>query len=429
MADERYMLRNFDLPFALNAIVLMVIGVAMIYSATANDETTRSYYLRQMLFIAVSVTFAIIVVIVDYEVWGNIAYGLYGTTLFALMLLFLLGRVNPAFTRWFRLGAFGVQPSEFAKVATILALAKYLDGRRGEPRLWKDLLAPSLIVGVPALMIVVQPDLGTGLVFLPILLIALYVGGTPLEHLSVIVASIAIAAGTVLVSVAKGWTFRIMYLLGAVGAVALLLVVAYCILRAIRRRPDKGLFIIIFLIFFLGLTVAFMMLRLLDLYPYQKERLVSLVNPEQDPRGIGWSIKQSITAIGSGGLGGKGFMRGTTSQLGFLPSRHTDFIFAVVGEEWGFLGAVVVLLLYFSLIARGIFMVSQARDMMGRVIVAGCISVIAAHVIVNIGMTIGIMPVTGLPLPFLSYGGSWMLTTSIMVGLILNVRMRKGLFV
>ncbi len=273
----------------------------------------------------------------------------------------LFGQSALGAQRWIQLGPITIQPSEFSKLIMIIALANMLDKRKGKLNSFWDITQVFIYVGIPFLLVLKQPDLGTSLVFLAILFGMVYMAGISSRHLMIIF-------GSALAVLPIFWHF---------------------------------------------------------LKDYQKKRLTVFIDPNVDPLGSGYHIIQSKIAIGSGMLFGKGLFSGTQSQLNFLPENHTDFIFAVIGEELGFVGAVVILLLYFILLYRGVKIAGAARDNFGMLLATGITSMMAFHVLVNVGMTAGIMPVTGIPLPLMSYGVSSLTTNLISIGILLNVYMRR----
>jgi len=297
------------------------------------------------------------------ERWG---YVFYGIALVLLVAVLAVGRTGMGAQRWLPLGPFSFQPSELGKLFMIVALAKYFadDGiTRGHTL--RQLVKPAALVLVPVLLVVKQPDLGTGMMFLFIFCALAVAAGVRFKSFIYLVISSAIAMPV-------AWSF------------------------------------------FWG-----------HLKDYQKKRLLVFISPDVDPSGAGYHIIQSKIAIGSGMLTGKGYLNGTQSQLSFLPERHTDFIFSVVSEEFGFAGSLFVLLLFLFIILWGIETANRAKDRFGSLLAVGCVAMIFFHVVINIGMTVGIMPVVGVPLPLVSYGGTSALTTLIALGLLLNVNLRR----
>jgi rod shape determining protein RodA len=351
----------------LVTLLISFLGVIFVYSATRDWQSTggglNACVVKQGLWIMVGLTTALILANIDYLKVMDFAYLAYALNLVALVFLLLFGGERFGARRWIDLGPVSVQPSEFVKITVIIALATFLGERREKAGSFMNFAGAVMLILPAALLIFLQPDLGTALVLVPILFSMLFICG---ENLRYILGSIALG----LASMPLFW----------------------------------------------GL-----------LKNYQKERLLVFINPDIDPLGAGYTIIQSRIAIGSGGIFGKGWLHGTQSHLKFLPEKHTDFIFSVIGEEWGLVGALVLVALYVIIIARGIKIMANADDVYGRAIAAGIVTLLAFQVFVNISMTIGMMPVVGLPLPFISYGGSSTVTAFICIGLLLSISRRAGL--
>lgn len=366
MIFRRGKARDFDTVLLSVACAIFALGLVFLLSATSvrNQELNFDFVSRQAVSAVVALFFLVVIVSINYRRFLDAAWALYGVSVIALILLLFMGRTRLGAQRWFELGAFTVQPSEFMKVSFILALASYLSGKKGRLGRLENLAVPSLICGIPFALVVLQPDLGTALLLMPVLFAMLYAAGANWKHL----AGIA-GAGVALMPVF--WQF---------------------------------------------------------LKDYQRQRLLVFLNPNTDPLGAGYTIIQSKIAVGSGGLFGKGWLAGTQNQLNFLPERHTDFIFSVVGEEWGFAGSLILVFLYFILVKRIFRVANLTSDMSGTLVAVGAGTIIALQVVINIGMTIGLMPVVGLPLVLVSYGGSSLLATLTLIGLVLNVGMRRSTF-
>ena len=359
--------RGIDRPFLFAALALLIIGFLSLYSASFQKSQALgvSYLNRQMTWAALGILLAIVLVVVDYHRWLEWGYMLYGLNLLMLILVLGLGTVRGGAQRWLSIEGFTIQPSELAKITTILALARYLGARREMAAFgWRSFFFASLFLIGPVGLILLQPNFGTASVFVVITAAMLLVWGIPFKVL---------------------WT-----------------------------------------LIFLGLS--FIPVGWWLLADYQRSRLMVFLNPNLDPLGAGYTVVQSRISIGSGFLWGKGWLAGTQNQLNFLPERHTDFIFSVVGEEWGFFGTTLCFVLFAILFYRGILIATQTRDPFGRLLVIGLVVMLAIHFVVNTGMTLGLMPVVGLPLPFLSYGGSWLLTCLTAVGMILSVSIRRPVF-
>lgn len=373
MPFNRRLLKNLD--YTLLSVIFLILGMSLLVlsSATANISTDPFFYVKkQLLAIALGVISAVFMVTFEYNKLLRYHHFIYAALLILLVIVMVKGHASHGAQQWIVIGGpFFIQPSEFGKIMMIIGFASYLVKREGEMNTLRDLLPSFLYFSVPFLLIVAQPDLGTGLVFLAILFGMLYFAGA-----------------------------RPVLLLGIIGG---------------------GLAVVL-----IALGLHFSPLHIpLPLEEHQINRLISFVDPYRDPHDTGYQVIQSLVAIGSGGLLGKGLYRGSQVQSNFLPDHHTDFIFSVVGEELGFLGAGFVLLLYFILISRALKVAFYSRDTYGRLLVGGIVSMWLFHIFENIGMTIGLMPVTGIPLPFLSYGGSSMITNMISVGLVLSVQLRR----
>ncbi len=365
-------LKNLDYILIADILIIMGLSLFVLSSATVNIASDPLFFVKKHLFsIGLGVVCAIIIIAFDYSILLKYYHYIYGLTIILLLVVQARGFASHGAQQWISLGPFVLQPSEIAKVMMIICFASFLVKRQGEMKTLKDLLPPVAYFSVPLLLILAQSDLGTALVFLAILFGMLYIAGANSKLLlGIIVTGLSVA------------------------------VIAIALHLSPLQLP-------------------------LPLKDHQINRLIVFIDPYQDPHGTGWNIIQSLVAIGSGGLWGKGLYHGTQVQLNFLPEHHTDFIFSVVGEELGFVGTGFVLLLYFCLISRSIRVAFRARDLYGRLIVGGVTCMWLFHIFENIGMTIGLMPVTGIPLPFLSYGGSFMLTNLIAVGLILNVQVHR----
>ncbi len=375
---ERRLWRNLDYPLLLAVLALMAFGIVIIGSATRSGDVSAaslSFVKRQILWDALGLVTIFIVLLFDYGFVVRLTNVLYAANLLGLLLVLVKGRTVLGGQRWIAMGPFQLQPSEIGKVLLIITLAAFLKRREGKLSRPRDLVPAFLYVAVPMVLILRQPDLGTSLVFVAILFGMLYMAGARGHHLAVV-------AGT-----------------GLTVVVAILVLhFQYAVDLPLVKHFFKD---------------------------YMMKRLVVFVDPQIDPLNAGYHIIQSKIAVGSGGLIGKGLFGGTQNQLNFLPEQHTDFIFAVVGEELGFLGAIALLGLYFFIIFRGLQIMANAKDTHGVLLSAGVLSMLTFHVLVNVGMVAGIMPVTGIPLPFMSYGGSSLLANAAAVGVLLNVGMRR----
>src|SRR5262245_37458104 len=360
MPIDRRLLFNIDWAMLLSALLLCAIGVFTIYSATHSGRIA-DLYLKQVYLIGLGVVALLLVLLVDYRRLADSAILFYGVTVVALLYVLRFSPVIAGTRRWILLGGFQLQPSELAKIVAALLVAKIFAESRMETLGLRDVVAPGAAVGVLAVLIAREPDLGTAACLLPLFLAVAFLAGL---RMKAVMALLVVA----LVAVAVAWP---------------------------------------------------------NLQDYQKKRVYSFLDPSLDPQGAGYHRIQSRIAVGSGGLMGKGWKQGSQAQLGYRPARHTDFIFSVLAEELGFLGVVTVLGLYLLLLWRMLETAQLARDRVGAFLVAGIAATFAFQVVYNVAMVAGLVPVKGLPLPLMSYGGSSILSSLLAVGLILNVRMRR----
>jgi rod shape determining protein RodA len=355
--------RDFDWALLGMVLVLCVVSVLEIYSATLHTKYI-GFHTKQMYWIAAGLIAMFLFSKIDYHKLIDFVPWAYAVCLVALVTVKLFGTKVLGARRWIKIGHMQFQPSEWVKLILILAVARYFANLGGRSLTWKDIFKAFVLVGLPMVLVLIQPDLGTALTYTPILVAGLFLGGINVRQ-----ALILATCGTVLI--AGVWTS---------GKI---------------------------------------------LKPYQKARLTSFINPDNDPKGTGYQIRQSLIAVGSGGVWGKGAAKGTQTQGDFLPIPHADFIFAAFGEEHGFVGALSVLLLYFFILMRLIQNAQTAADLSGSLIIMGVVAVLTFQIAVNVGMVIGFMPVTGIPLPLMSYGGSSVLFTFLALGAAMNVRMRR----
>lgn len=366
MIFDKKFFKDLDKVLLALTFIICIGGLFILYSATQVKSLpfAQSYVFRQMSWIALSTALLLLIINISYQKFIDISYALYAINVTFLAFVLILGRERLGAQRWFAIGDFAFQPSEFIKISFILVLASILGSKRVDLERAKGLILPLIALAVPFLLVLVQPDLGTALLLIPIFFAMMYVAGARVKHLVILVLS--------------------------------------------------------------GLaTMPFFWHILRD---YQKQRLLVFLNPNVDPLGAGYTIIQSKIAVGSGGLAGKGWLAGTQNQLNFLPERHTDFIFSVIGEEWGLLGALILILLFFLIIKRSLDIACSANDMHGKLIAVGIITLLTLQIVINIAMTVGFMPVVGIPLPLVSYGGSSMFTSFLAIALLLNIGMRRSRF-
>ncbi len=395
-----------DRPLLVAAILLALIGIAFVFSATANAvmEAKQGLYLKQFIWLGIALAGAAVTAIVPYRVYeGKLSYLLFGIGVVLLVLTLFVGHVGLGAQRWLGWGQLKFQPSELAKVVTVLVLATILADRKTDLTKVRSLFKPCLLAAIPMALVMKQPDLGTSVAFVTILLTMLFWAGLPPLYLFLLV--------TPIINVALSFFLPVWILFAAILALVLYR-------SRLRLVP-------ILVVVAINLVVGIVTPQVWNhLEPYQRQRVTTFIDPNGDPYGAGYQIIQSKIAIGSGQVWGKGFMNGTQKGLAFLPEQHTDFIFSVVGEETGFLGSATVTLLYLTLILRGVRVAHRGRNRFGSLLAIGMTSIFLYHILVNICMTVGLAPVTGLPLPLLSYGGTSLLTSFLQIGLIQNVAMR-----
>ncbi len=361
---DKKLLSHVDLTTLALTITLALIGLASIYSATYSNSP--AIYTRAQYWFIIGLILLTTAVIINYHLLESYAYFIYGGAIVLLLLVFVIGKSSGGATRWLDLGFLSLQPSETAKIGLIIMLAKYFSQKNlaGRGLDLKDLIVPGLIFMTPFFLILKQPDLGTSIILLSIF------------------CSMTLVVG-------------------------------------IRPRTIAAV---------IAVLSAIMPFAWLSLKDYQKARLTSFINPGRDPFGSGYHLLQSKIAIGSGGFIGKGFTKGTQGKLMFLPEHHTDFIFSIVAEEWGFIGASIIILIFAFLILKGLGTAASAKDRFGFLLAFGISAMLFWHVVINIAMVTGLLPVVGVPLPFISYGGSFLAVTMSAMGLIINIRMRRFIF-
>jgi len=425
----------------IGAVLLAIIfGILMIYSAgfDSGEALNKGLYKRQIVWAIIGLVLAGFLSTVNYRLFGLYALYIYGFCIFLLLVTAIFGQpIRGSSVRWLSFGFFSIQPSEFMKLGLVILLAKYFELKERDLKDFKELLIPSLLTLVPVLLIIKQPDLGTAAIFIPVLFTMLFVGGASVPHLVsiVLIAAIAIVFPMLLTY----WEWEgykgdnlIIQLFGHVdvlftiaGVLLFIAIIAFITHYFVNRKFLRRIYIP-FTVISLGLFFSVVIQNWFKLY--QKKRILVFLNPDLDPHGSGYNIIQSKIAIGSGGFFGKGFLKGTQTQLGFLPEKTSDFIFAVIAEEFGFIGAALVLILFGIILYRGIQIAFATRDKFGAILAAGIVSILFFQIFVNVGMVIGIMPVTGLPLPFFSYGGSNLLTVLLCVGILNNIYMNRSMY-
>jgi rod shape determining protein RodA len=352
--------RDFDWPLLGFVLLICAIGVTEIYSATLHTKFAGAH-IKQVYWIIGGVIGMFLMSLINYQVMLEQVHWMYIASVASLVSVLVFGQKYLGARRWIKMPGFHFQPSEWVKLILILAMARYFAEMRNKDLSWSDFIKAGMVVGVPMLMVLAQPDMGTALTYLPIAIVGLFLGGLRLKQ-------------------------------------ALIVLMLAGIMLPVALRVMK---------------------------PYQRERLTSFMNPDADKQGSGYQVIQSQIAVGSGGIWGKGTAKGSQTHLAYLPVPQTDFIFAAFSEEHGFVGALGVLLLYFIVLMRLTQNAQTAPDRAGAFIVMGVVAVLSFHILVNIGMVVGFMPVTGIPLPLMSYGGSSVLFMFLALGIVMNIRMRR----
>jgi rod shape determining protein RodA len=354
--------RDFDWVLLIFVLLICVLGVVEIYSTTYGTKFAGAH-VKQIYWIVAGLAIMFVVSLLNYQILLENAHWFYGVAILSLLAVALFGKRYLGARRWIQLpGGQHFQPSEWVKLVLIIALAKYFSEENDRGAALSDVIKAGLIAVIPMLLVLKQPDMGTALTYVPIVVMALFLGGIKFRH-----AAIILLVAGVLAPAAWHWGMK----------------------------------------------------------TYQKERFTTFMHPDADPKSSGYQLEQSKIAVGSGGIWGKGVLKGTQTQGLFLPEPHTDFIFAAWSEEHGFVGALALLLLYFMVLMRLIHNAQTASDRGGGFVVMGVVAILLFHVLVNAGMVVGFMPVTGIPLPLMSYGGSSLLFMFLALGIIMNIRMRR----
>ncbi len=425
---------EIDFLLLLFVIVLITIGIFFIYSSgVSSGRQLSNEYIKQILWASAGIIILIAVSLIDYRRTYDLSMYIYFGALALILYTVFFGRLVNGARAWIGIGSFGIQPSEFAKVATILFLARYLDASKHSRNEFKRFFVSCMIVFVPMGIILLQPDFGTALVFIPILLVMTSVAGIPAKYISFLGIWIGLTGFLMVVPLWQQFILRGEYpflmifsnirfiLILTASLILISLVSVYGFFRFKRKYFFWVTYVSAILIF--SFAASFLANKVLR--DYQMMRLIVFLDPNVDPRGSGWQIIQSITAIGSGGMFGKGFLEGTQSHYRYLPQQSTDFIFSILSEELGFIGGIFVFALFLGILLRLIKIIKSTSDLFGSYIVAGISGMILFHFMINVGMTMGIMPITGIPLLFMSYGGSSLVSIMIAIGLCQSIYIRR----
>lgn len=364
MYEEEF--KKFNWNLLILEVLLFSIGIWNLLSATSVEDKALGLYKSQLLWFGIGMGMTALVLLVHYSLLSRLAYVIYFTNLLLLVLVLVAGKSSLGAKRWIGFGAFRVQPSEFMKLSLVICLAKYFEtDRTGGGFGFRHLFMPTMLMAIPCGLIMLQPDLGTAMI-------------------------IALTFGSMM-----------MFMRIKTRTLAIILIAAAIALPSVYKFGLK---------------------------PYQRQRIVSFLDPMSDPKGSGYNSIQSMIAVGSGQVFGKGYKKGTQSQLNFLPEHHTDFIFSVFSEEHGFVGCFILLGLYLIFLSNGLSVAYQSHDKFGILLAFGIVTIFFWHVFVNMGMVMGMLPIVGVPLPFLSYGGSALLTSIAGVAILTNIANKKFMF-
>lgn len=399
---------RFDFFIFIPLIVLIYLGLIGIYSSTVNHPTASGNFERQFIWAIISIVFFFSIYFSPSQLFKTISIPSYILSILLLVIVLLIGKTVYGSKSWLSFGFVGFQPSEFAKVGTILFLSKIMTEDNFDINTPKTLLKCLGIGGLPILLILLEPDMGTAIVFMVIILFMLFWRGLSLFGLFVV-----LSPGIVLFASLFGKVISIITLIVILGILIMLKRNIFTSVTVAALNIGSG--------FIFDIVYKF-------LKPHQQKRIDAFINPMADPLGSGYNALQAKVAIGSGGLLGKGFMNGNQTQLRFIPKQWTDFIFSVIGEEFGFIGSIIVLFMFLLIFIRLLNLSRQANDAFGSLVTIGAFGLLFAHFSINIGMNLGITPVVGLPLPFFSYGGSSLLVNVIMMGILMNLYKNRRLY-
>lgn len=402
---------KYDLTLFVTTAIMVTIGIVAIFSATFGNTSGTDFYLKQMIFGIIGLVIMVVISLLPPKYFSKFSYATYGLAIVLLVLVLLFGKTINGNKSWFYIGGFGIQPSEFAKIATVLALANFLNPGEGDknPNKPLDFIKACIFIIIPVILVKMQNDTGTALVFLSFLIPIFFWAGLSPFVLFIIISPIALAV--------LSFLGNIYFYIG----IAVVLISLYFFKRGILIS-----ILVLLINLASGYSVHYLYSRL---QVHQQKRIIALIDPTLDPLGSGYNVIQSKVAIGSGGIFGKGLLQGSQTQLRFIPEQWTDFIFCMIGEEFGLLGASVVILLYLIIIVRLINNASLSKDKFLSLACIGFASLFLFHLFINVGMTIGLMPVIGIPLPLVSYGVSSLLTFMVMIGIGMNTYKHRNVYI
>lgn len=427
--------RFFDLDFALiiPVIILMVIGILFIYSSGIDSSgvSVTNEYIKQIFWVSVGLIVFLGIALIDYRKFKDFSPWIFLVSMLLLLYTLFFGKLVNGAKSWLGIGDFGIQPSEFAKIAFILFFAWFLVKTEKTDTDINRFLKSLLILAVPLLLILAQPDLGTASVYIPIYLTMAFFANIKIRYLGIVLLFGVFTVVFMVLPIWQEYIYARQLVILRIFTdtnIRLIVIISLSVVTVLsligKIFTSKRIFY--WISYFSGILTFSLIASMVNvLQDYQIKRLIVFLNPYVDPQNSGWNIIQSITAIGSGSIFGKGYLQGTQSHYRYLPQQSTDFIFSILSEEWGFVGGLAVFLLYGFIIYRCINTMKHTRDSYGFYIIAGISAMIFFHFVVNVGMTMGIMPITGIPLLFLSYGGSSLLTVLTALGIVLSINSRR----
>jgi rod shape determining protein RodA len=426
---------KIDYLLLLPVLTLLVFGVLYIYSSgiTSSGIQVSDEYIKQIIWAAAGFVAVIALAMTNYRRFYNISVYIYLVSLIPLLYTLIFGKLIYNAARWLRIGIFGLQMSEFVKISVIILLARYLADTDHNRKSFSRFFVSCLIVFIPMGIVLLQPDLGTALVYIAILITMTFLAGVSMRYISFMVSSIGLAGMFLVLPLWQAYILRksIPFLAVITNPRIIVMVMFFFLLiSAIAvfgyvKYKKKYFYWITYTALIVILSLGMSYAARLVLKNYQLMRLIVFIDPNVDNRGAGWNIIQSVTAIGAGGLTGRGYLQGTQSHYRFLPEQSTDFIFSIYSEETGFLGGLIVFVLFLLICQRLVTTMKITADPFAKYICAGLVGMFSFHFIINVGMTMGIMPITGIPLLFMSYGGSAVIAAMLGIGLVLSIYVRR----
>ena len=401
---------HLDIPLIVSTIVLVIIGLIVIAGATSEDVVKQGLWIKQFSWFLMGLVFAALLLFIDYRVWVSKAYIIFAISIILLIITMIWGHGARGARSWIAIPGvpFRFQPSELVKLTLIFCMAKFLSSRNEPPIGFFHIIVPLILIMVPVGLTILQPDLGTAMVILAVGFVMIWFNGTPTYYLLLFISP---ALG--LLGLLNHWAWMGVWILALSG------LFIYSTRKGVSVW-ELGLFIFFNAVSYLQAPLLWQSLK-----PHQQKRLLVFINPNLDPSGASYNLRQSIIAIGSGGVTGKGFGQGTQSQLNFLPEYATDFIFSAMAEEWGFIGCVAFLGLIAFVLFRGLEIGSVSENYNGTLVAVGIVAMFSVHIVINVGMSMGLMPITGIPLIFISYGGSSLVSCLVAVSILLNIKLHR----